>query len=1048
MHSTSEKPFLVLNASAGSGKTFNLVRNYLRLLLVEDEHRTELGQIIAMTFTNKAALEMKSRIVSDLNKLANGGEKDDRFRKELAEYIGIDEQKVRQNAKIVLKKMLHQYEHFNVLTIDKFNLKLIRSFSRDLNLPEQFEIAMDDSMVLEKAIDELLSTIDEKEKSRLYDLAINFAKTNLDEENKWNIKAALLESAKILNNERFFETIKKMTLTEFSEADLQHWKIQLKNLLLEATNLQRNLKITKDTFEISESELSGKSSFTKPIKKYIEAKGSTTDLLVTFSFTPTFLKYVNQNETKFGPHPFFDALHQLIDFWSTHQTELLELELKTKQFYLLSILKELALSMDAIREKEAIIRISEFNRLVSDLVKDEDAPFIYERLGSRFGHFFLDEFQDTSRLQWTNLIPLVHESLGNGRFNFVVGDPKQSIYRFKNGVAEQFVSLPRIYNPEKNAALELKSDFFEEMGEVEGLKDNWRSSKNIVHFNNTLFETLKNNLPDSGKEHYNQIHQHPKGKDGGYIEISIEAKDEDSFAMDLQYLQKWVEACIQDGYQPADICVLGRLKKDCNRYANHLKNLGYAVVSSDSLLVHSDASVQLIIHFLKWRSNPFELQYAMLFAEAYFELKHPDKSYGMYTSCFEERTIEGKTKSYFNVELFTAQTGFDASLLYIGYQNLYSLLQLFLRSMQIDELQNAYVHQLLDMAFQFDLSNGPDLMNFLSQYAKKGKATNVQLPENKDSIQIMTAHKSKGLEFPIVILPNLSFGTQGNKRNRQILEINGHFIETKLTKGETIIEDIAIRRDEETDAEKMDAFNLLYVALTRPVDRMYIFDMQSQRSTHIQKEVLKALIDLYPGAYNDLKFHIEIGEKPNVSVENESHVAAFKAKELNDFLWFPEISLQSSEEEENTALNRQQRLGKQFHFLMENSKDFQTAEFECLAGIRKGLIEIEFKEELLQLAKTAFENNDLLELLQLGEHLDERTIALDEKTRLRPDKIVVGKDRTIVIDFKTGEENNKHHQQVNAYCFALQAMNYQHIEGYLYYAGGKGLVAVNRGLFN
>ncbi|MCC6699976.1 MAG: PD-(D/E)XK nuclease family protein, partial [Fluviicola sp.] len=167
----------------------------------------------------------------------------------------------------------------------------------------------------------------------------------------------------------------------------------------------------------------------------------------------------------------------------------------------------------------------------------------------------------------------------------------------------------------------------------------------------------------------------------------------------------------------------------------------------------------------------------------------------------------------------------------------------------------------------------------------------------------------------------------------------------------------------------------------------------------------------------------------------------------DDFLWFPEISLQSNEEAELSALNKQQRLGKQFHLLMENSRDFEEAQKECLAGIRKGLIEHELKEELLSLAQQAFENSDLIQLLQLGNHLDERTIALDEKTRLRPDKIVVGENRTVVIDFKTGEENNKHHQQVNAYCFALQSMKYQNIEGYLYYAGGKGLVAVNRGLF-
>jgi ATP-dependent exoDNAse (exonuclease V) beta subunit len=268
MKSESNKPFLILNASAGSGKTFNLVRNYLRLLLSEGESRAEMSQIIAMTFTNKAALEMKTRIVSDLNKLSNAPN-DLPFLVDTAAYIGLSTEKVQKNARLTLKKILHQYEDFNVLTIDKFNLRLIRSFSRDLNLPEQFEVVLDEDLILEKAVDELLNTIDKNEQNSLYQLAINYAKSNFDEENKWNVKKALLASAAILKNEQSFATIRKLTASSFTENDLKAWKETVKLLKIQLQQLLRNVSEALQTSGLSPEDFSNKSkTYNTLLKEY------------------------------------------------------------------------------------------------------------------------------------------------------------------------------------------------------------------------------------------------------------------------------------------------------------------------------------------------------------------------------------------------------------------------------------------------------------------------------------------------------------------------------------------------------------------------------------------------------------------------------------------------------------------------------------------------------------------------------------------------------------------------------------------------------------
>jgi ATP-dependent exoDNAse (exonuclease V) beta subunit len=896
MQTATTKPLLVLNASAGSGKTYNLVRNYLRLLLSEGDQKAELGEIIAMTFTNKASLEMKTRIVSDLSKLAHGNADSASYLQDIADFCQSTPTKIRNNARVVLKKMLHQYEDFNVLTIDKFNLKLIRSFSRDLNLPEHFEVVLDEQMILEKAVDELLNTIDAKEKNRIYQLAINYAKSNLEEEDKWNVKTALLKSAEILKNEQSFGILKALTAAEFTTADLDLWKLQLKQLLTTLVEAQKTAWIAFEKSGLETIQYTNKNNTESRIVKMANAKTNFPNLADAFEWPKSFIPNLTKTAEKYNQPELLEKVIVLTNFWTDHKDELHLLFIKTQQFYLLSILRELALSMESIREKEGVIRISEFNKLVAELVKEEEAPFIYERLGTRFNHFFLDEFQDTSRLQWTNLIPLIHESLSHGHFNFIVGDPKQSIYRFKNGVAEQFVALPRIYNPENDAVLEEKSDYFEEMGDVEGLKDNWRSSKNIVTFNNQLFTHIQSTLPLSGQAHYNQIIQHPKGKAEGLIVYQLENLVDENNLKCLQFLENAVNECMEDGYHPGDICILSKRKKECNNYANFLKSKGFSIVSSDSLLVDSDLTVQQIISFLKWRTNPQELQYAMHFAELRFRRLHPTNSYANYALCFESIQTDRGEKSVFRPSRFFEISGFDPNLLEVGYQNLYALIQLYLRSEGIDELKNAYVHQLLDMAFQFDLNHGPDLLAFLSYYKERGKEINVQLPENKNSIKIMTSHKSKGLEFPVVIIPSIQFESSSNMKKNQIVATDDHFMETNLSKMDANLDFIAPLKEMEEEAIVMDGINLLYVAFTRPIDRLYFFGAKNKKTDKIRTSLFQFLAAEMPENKTENGIVGRIGQKPIRTEEKDSQTSLFKASSLQCFLWFPYISIQSKEE--------------------------------------------------------------------------------------------------------------------------------------------------------
>lgn len=1042
MNSEVSKPFLIVNASAGSGKTYNLVRNYLRLLLSEDQDRAEISQIMAMTFTNKASIEMKTRIMSDLNKLAHGKEDSRAYREEISRFIGATPEAVQKRARTVLRKILHQYEDFNVMTIDKFNLRLIRSFSKDLDLPENFEISLDDTLILEKAIDELLSNIDARNQTKLYLLALNFAKSNLEEENDWNLKKILLSKAKILTNEGYFRIIKTLSRTDFNQAQLDLWKLQFKT---EQELLQEKMRTLKRLFHdtgVDSNVFAGKSVTFKAIVFNLELNPEPIFFLRESKRTDAnysnILKTIdNGSETQFAP-----AYLEFLDFVNEKTAYWIELDFKIQQFHLLAILKELAVGMDEIRNKESIIRVSEFNKLVAELVQNEDAPFIYERLGSRFNHFFLDEFQDTSRLQWLNIVPLIHNSLAGNYFNFIVGDPKQSIYRFKNGVAEQFIALPAIYNPEGEPSIEQRSRFFQQMGKVEGLEDNWRSAREIVEFNNQFFQELLAFLPENGKEFYSHLKQNPKGKPGGYVEmIMLPQKEINTTEFTNNQLLQWVEQCIADGYKPYEICVLGRKKRDCNQYANFLKSKGYQIVSSDSLLVNSDQYVQLAISYCKWKVNRFDFQRAMQFAYFYFETLYPENSFEIYNSCFREGTEGDKTGMYFREELFFENSRLNADFLDASFQNIYSLLVDFLKLLELDPIEDTYLQQLLDLAYQFDMSNGPDLMDFIHYYDKNETKFSVQLSENEQAVQIMTAHKSKGLEFPVVIIPSFHFFTEGNIQESFLMEINEHIVETKMSKFEAAIPEIKVEAEKEDAAQKMDAINLLYVAFTRPQDRLYAINLKGSRNSFYDK--FNAVFQqLFPDAFEEGKMHLKFGEIPEIKRHFKNEAGEYSPTSIQQFLWFPEISIQPAKEQADDSLTAAQRIGKQFHFIMEKSQSKESAFSALRTGILKGQIEQEFEETLTKLVNDAFANETLVALFDSGKHLNERTLIYDSKIKLRPDKLIVSENSTLVVDFKTGERSVKHAEQVQGYLRVLKEIGMPGIKGYLYYTEGLGLVEV------
>jgi ATP-dependent exoDNAse (exonuclease V) beta subunit len=707
----------------------------------------------------------------------------------------------------------------------------------------------------------------------------------------------------------------------------------------------------------------------------------------------------------------------------------------------MALLQLISLDLEEVKSNENLIRISEFNKLISELIQDEEAPFIYERIGTRFQHFLLDEFQDTSRLQWLNIVPLIHESLSQNKENLIVGDPKQSIYRFKNGIAEQFVALPEIYNPENDSNIKVKSDYFYSQGEKKSLLENWRSCKNIVEFNNSFFTTLKDTIiPNEFHSFYEDVKQIPKGNEGGFVYIhseKIEKSDDEEAESSTNLMLEWVDSCLKDGFDAGDICILGYEKKECNEWARELTSKGYKVVSTDSLLVNSDYFVRLTIAYLKCRKNPIGELELRRFSELYFSSKETNSIVKIQSYWKIKSNSEGKEFQVFDSEKFFKEHFKSEEHFFFSYQNLFDLLQGFYKLAGLNEIENPYLHHLSDMAHEFDVKYGPELDLFLEEYEQSGKKSPIQSPENKQTIKIMTAHKSKGLEFPIVIVPSMDW-TISKTQNPFLISEEDEFMYENLSENSPI-KSISLKSKEEKKQNLLDKINLCYVVFTRPVERLYVANLCGNRGNKFGTEFHKALEKTTElSKIEGDKIIVEYGEtsQKEKNLKNELLVEEnnFKPLSLNDTLWFPEISIQDHAFDEEFGLSEQRRYGTQLHFLVSILKNKSEIESIVSAKTVTGEIEAKFSKKLKEDLDLIFNFSAYSNLLDGATSiLNEQAIIIDEKSTKVPDKIIIKENETIVLDFKTGDKSPKHQKQVQQYVSLLKKMNYPNVKGLVFY---------------
>ena len=932
----------IFKASAGSGKTHTLSKTYLDLLLKADS-KTAYRNILAVTFTNKATEEMKERILRDL----------------------AEEGKTNPRAREILINLLHDYGSFSVSTIDKFFQQALRAFSRELGSSGNYQIELDKASLTKEAMDRVLDDLTEKDK----DLLGWFTKqleTALDNGESFHLESSLYEMAEEFGdvNEKF--TYDKKKLTE----------------------LKARCKEIVDTFhkDVYENALCidtttwGKTA-AKGLAQYAGAQTKYKDSVKAANATTL---------AKLAETAGCEAMYALMNPQGRRWKEYRTARMVEKVIFTLGLAEEFYSKLAIIEEEKGVISLDESTSLLRDIIDGSDAPFIYEKLGVRFNHFLLDEFQDTSVVQWENFKPLLANSVSEGYSNIIVGDVKQSIYRWRNS--------------DWNLLDKEIEENFKGKVKVITLKENWRSTQSIVDFNNEFFTFAADNLGLSNI--YADVKQEVKVEDSQEGCVTVDFCEDE-----LEMIDGYIEQAVAAGAKMSDMAILLRTNGEGKKVAEYLLSKGYSVISDDSLDLKSSLIIRKIVSYLHSLCN---------------------NSDSLNTYLSESLEIDSERE----------------------YHSLLDLVDGVIKDLSEthpDEIkgQTLFIQSFMDDILEWTSIHGNDLRQYLKHWEESKIA--ISSPNDPNAIRITTVHKSKGLAFPIVIFPFAekvglfkedtlwchldSDAEMGESFNSIFPVVLGK------SSGDSFFSESL---KNEMEMQRIDNLNIFYVCLTRARKEMHIIAKNPPKSLIDGKSSpndLSQLLYLYceqngytfgsPYRWNE------------ASKKEDSEIEEFDA-EYETYGMNPEACskrfVASSDawdyfSEEGIGQSKRLR-GIEQHALLSRIRTSDDAP-EVLRSI-----EPQTRELLLERisAHSEWFSPEL-------KTLNEVAIIDSFGNTNRPDRVLVDEEGHVtVIDFKFGEEDEKYSGQVRRYMRLFREMGYGEVSGYIWYVPIDKIIQVSEGL--
>lgn len=1045
MQNTSN--FQVYNASAGSGKTFTLVKEYLKVVLTTED-RFVFQKILAITFTNKAASEMKERVLDNLQHFSEGKE-NDLFLK-LKEETSLETSTIQNRSRLVLETILQNYSAFAITTIDSFTHKIIKSFAFDLGLNLNFEVELDSDTLLSLAVDVLIAKIGIE--NDITNTLIEYSLDKTKEDKSWDISRDLNEFAKILlkdEDAKHFKKLSSKTISDFTSLKkklLQHQK-ELEKRFAELGESCLQL--------ISDANLEAKDFTRSTVPKFfndVAVKGFNFDFVKR---SETIQKAIDNNEyyNKSASANIAAAIEtivpEIIAFFEQlkeiHQQFTLN-KLALKSIIPLAVLTKVNAELTAIKEENNIQLISEFNQLISNNIKEEPAPFIYERIGQKYMYYFIDEMQDTSILQWQNLIPLIENALAQEKSNLMlVGDGKQAIYRWRGGKAEQFIKLG---SEEQNERI---SNPFQVQKEVKGLETNYRSYSEIIDFNNSFFQFVSGHFKNAM---YQQLFedgnkQNTTQKQGGFVSVDFLDKEDDKEENDLKYAKKVYETIINldADFPRKDVCVLVRRKKDGVAVANYLSEQGVEIISSETLLIQNSEKVNFIINLLQVIQHPKDQETWLnicYFLHDHLKINSDKHSF---IASFD---IKNEVNFFENISQYNLQFNVE------NFSKLpfYEKIEEIIRAFQLAEASDAYIQFFLDVVFE-QQKKGTGIQQFLEFWSLKKETLSIVAPEAENAIQIMTIHKSKGLEFPVVIFPyNIEIYRQINPKSwlENLPSEQFESFEEILVDAYSNIKNIGENGveiyNQQREELELDNFNLLYVAFTRSVEQLYIITEKSISekgfvNTNFTSGILIQFLQ-EQGFWSPDKLRYTFGDKKKKSITEAVASSTITQKNFISNSWQQHniFMVANSSKLWETEQGRAIEYGNLVHEIL--SKIFSSSDVEKVVQqyFHQGFLNLEnaikIKRILFDIVahpklKSSFSDEVIV--------FNEREIVSKENHIFIPDRLVFNQqNEVIIIDYKTGKPSKEHHQQLITYEDVLTSMQIKVVKKLLIYINEQILV--------
>lgn len=1082
----------IYKASAGSGKTFTLTREFLFLLF---ENPTNYKNTLAVTFTNKATGEMKSRILEKLFQISTNQTND--YVNELKKEFSLTEVEVRKRSKVLLSYLLHDFSSFSVSTIDSFFQKIIRSFAREAGLESGFKIELNTAKILTKAIDHLLMKIDLPENKYLKNWLVQFAEQKLNQGKSWNLSNDLNKLGSEIFNE-LFQLESRDILSNLSDKDwMQSYLKDIQTIIHDFENLVRQWG--KEGSEaiikagLNYEDFTGKSR--SPLKyfeklKNIENIEVNTAVSKILDLPEKWIRKDNPPFTNEQIQQTFPLLNLLLKKAIAFIDENFELyntaNVIFQNYYALGIIADIANEVQHICREENIFLIADSSHFLNRIIDQNETPFIYEKIGTRFLNFMIDEFQDTSKLQWLNFRPLVDNSLANNEKSLIVGDVKQSIYRWRNS---DWNLLDH----------KISNDFKVHGSEEKSLDTNWRSNANIIRFNNSVFtsgaqllqneynadvneasndKTFADSIKSKITNAYKDVFQHiPVSKLNADSKGYIQSKFYDS-TQEVDY-EEWVlldmviniEKMILNGYSYSDICILVRKKGEGETIANALLSGKYSnngktipVVSNESLFLSGSSAINFLIAQIKYLQNPNN---SILKADIILNKK-------LLESNHSENEIEiGKHLEFSAKEGFVKQDiDWINELLTKKQKPLLELVEYLANKLPsiIKEEQGIFIQAFINCTNQFIKDHYPDISAFIDWWEEKGKTEAISVPDDQNAIKIMTVHKSKGLEFEGVFIPfcNWKLDAEINSNTIWCQPTLSPFNKIRLlpVTYTSRLKNTIFKQEyfEEKLYQYVDSINMLYVAFTRSCDALYTYGPAPSKS---KNESLKSVSDLLYYSFtnpvyleeNESMFHLrnywneenntlEIGELQPRKNENKRQdiISETLTPFENSIIENQSIAIKTDSEDffskdiEKSKVN----YGKIMHEAFEYIKSEDD--------IENALAKMEFEGKITLKDKISIHKkiSELINKKQTSRWFNKKNKIKTESSILtkngtyRPDRIVFLDEEINIIDYKFGEtEDPKYEKQILKYIKQVKEMEDTVVKGFIWYVTLNKIVNIN-----